>query len=135
MRRIGLLLLALVGCAEESEVALQPHVPQQPPVPVVADAYPIHQAREIQTRPPLERPRSISLGEVGNEPLPGGVMRDTPMMPPEQMGSMGRGLTWQQYITTPTWGAPPRGTYGPPYGFTYSTPQYQPSYPPRYVPY
>ena len=45
----------------------------------MVDGFWLHEAVDEATRPIPERPRSISLGYVGNTPLTGGVMRDTPM--------------------------------------------------------
>ena len=70
--------LGMLGCAESSEGELPPvqtAVDLRPPT----DAFWLHEAVDEATRPIPARPRSISLGYVGNTPLTGGVMRDTPM--------------------------------------------------------
>ena len=52
---------------------------EQDPVPPV-DTFWLQQAVAESTRPPPRPVRSISLGYIGDAPLTGGVMRDTPMM-------------------------------------------------------
>ena len=75
---IAALALGLFGCAESQ-------LDELPPVQATLDLRPPtdgfwrREAADEATRPIPERPRSISLGYVGNTPLTGGVMRDTPM--------------------------------------------------------
>lgn len=81
-----LLLLSASGCVESQlESQLESQFNELPPMqqnatfaPPIDDFW-LHQAIEERTRPPLVRPQSISLGYVGDTPLSGGVMRDTPM--------------------------------------------------------
>lgn len=113
---IACVTASLLGCAEMEEDVAYPRVASSPPsareptpcaaepsagAPVVlADSYPIYEAREEATRP-LPRPRqSLSLGYVGDEPLAGGVTRETYMPPPQPYGY---GLTWQQYVHQRSW--------------------------------
>jgi hypothetical protein len=72
------------GCAESQLEArmfddplpqIQTHAVLVPPV----DTFWFQEAQDEATRPAPARARSISLGYVGNTPLTGGVMRDTPM--------------------------------------------------------
>ena len=108
-----LLSAGLFGCADEEMLRPCAMPERLPPAPAVADSFPVYtvpandSARE-ETNPP--RPRlqhSLSLGFVGNEPLAGGVMRDTPMMPPQQYDGQDpaavQGQTWQQYVRNPSW--------------------------------
>lgn len=60
---------------------IQQHVALTPP----GDTFWLAASREEVTRPPLVRARSISLGYIGDTPLTGGVMRDTPMPTPLPM--------------------------------------------------
>ena len=53
---------------------------EQDPVPPV-DTFWLQQAVAESTRPPPRPVHSISLGYIGDGPLTGGVMRDTPMGP------------------------------------------------------
>jgi hypothetical protein len=86
VRRIVFLLL-LCGCAESrfmvDETALDgvPVVQQreEEPMPPV-DTFWLQQAVAESTRPPPRPVRSISLGYIGDAPLAGGVMRDTPIV-------------------------------------------------------
>ena len=57
--------------------AIQSRAELLPPV----DTFWAQEAADIATRPDPPRARSISLGYVGDAPLTGGVMRDTPMAP------------------------------------------------------
>ena len=50
---------------------------EDPAQPV--DTFWLQQAVEESTRPPPRPVRSISLGYIGDAPLTGGVMRDTPV--------------------------------------------------------
>jgi hypothetical protein len=61
---------------------IQTHAALVPPV----DTFWVQQTVEEATRPPVEHARSISLGYVGDTPLSGGVMRDTPMETPQYGG-------------------------------------------------
>lgn len=79
--RLVIVSFALLGCVESHFDELPPaqqNVDLLPPI----DAFWLHQAAVESTTPIPERPRSISLGYVGNTPLAGGVMRDTPVMFP-----------------------------------------------------
>jgi hypothetical protein len=78
---IGVAVVATqCACAEPLQLdAVASPAQQNLEMHAVVDAFWMHQAVEEQTRPPLERPRSISLGYVGDTPLTNGVMRDTPM--------------------------------------------------------
>lgn len=72
----GIVLCAcLCGCAETELEAR--HMVVAP-----ADTFWLQESRDEVTRPPLEHARSISLGYIGDGPLSGGVMRDTPMQIP-----------------------------------------------------
>lgn len=51
---------------------------REDPAPPV-DTFWLQQAVEESTRPPPRPVRSISLGYIGDAPLTGGVMRDTPV--------------------------------------------------------
>jgi hypothetical protein len=51
---------------------------REDPAPPV-DTFWLQQAIAESTRPPPRPVRSISLGYIGDAPLTGGVMRDTPM--------------------------------------------------------
>jgi hypothetical protein len=76
----------------------------QPPGPNTEDGFWLAQATSESSRPPLQRPKSISLGYIGDEPLAGGVMRDTPMA---RGGHGGGGYRrWQGYINAPNWRTP-----------------------------
>jgi hypothetical protein len=76
----------------------------QPPGPNTEDAFWLAQSTSEAVRPPLERPKSRSLGYIGDEPLAGGVMRDTPMPP---RGHRGGGYRrWEGYINAPNWRTP-----------------------------
>ena len=85
--RALLLLLLTCGCAE-SRFMVDPAfdgIPQEEsravdPAPAI-DSFWLQQAVSEANKPPLQRPRSISLGYIGDGPLTGGVMRDTPMAP------------------------------------------------------
>ena len=55
---------------------------QQDPAPPV-DTFWLQQAIAESRKPPPRPVRSVSLGYVGDTPLTGGVMRDTPMGPPQ----------------------------------------------------
>lgn len=78
MRWLVALGFALLGCAE-SRLEELPPVQQSADLLPPVDAFWLRQAVDEATKPPLEHPRSISLGYVGDTPLTGGVMRDTPM--------------------------------------------------------
>ena len=52
-------------------------------------------------RPEPDRPRSISLGYVGQGKLAGGVGRDD-LVEPRRAAPYGP-MTWQEYVTAPTW--------------------------------
>ena len=120
MRRALLLLVGstLVGCApaeEElavaspasaraNEVCVTPLPDTVPPAPAVADSFWTRAQEEEAARPPPRLARSISLGYAGDEPLAGGVMRDTRMETP---AATGPGMTWQQWMRQPSW-PPPR---------------------------
>jgi len=126
MRLAGAALACMlsVGCADAEIVQAQAPRPLHdtlPPAPAVADAFSIYEQQEEMTRPPPRIRHSISLGNVGDEPLSGSVMRDTPIDPST---SSGYGQTWQQYIQNPSW--PP--SYRPPYAVMspYSTYPYNP---------
>jgi len=76
------------GCAEsrfmDDPVAFDgiPREEQQRETPAPAiDSFWLQEAVAEQTRPPPRPVRSISLGYIGDAPLTGGVMRDTPMDP------------------------------------------------------
>ncbi len=75
-----LLLLSVCGCVESQRDELPPVEQNAAFAPPIDDFW-LHQEIEERTRPPLVRPQSISLGYVGDTPLSGGVMRDTPMPP------------------------------------------------------
>jgi len=87
MRGVCLLLFGLCGCAEAPlEAAFaEPFRPESPPIQQSAELAPpgdsfwLAEAVTEARKPPPARARSISLGYVGNAPLVGGVMRDTPM--------------------------------------------------------
>jgi hypothetical protein len=94
MRRsilLGIAALLLPGCGELlDEEAAAPQTPaahraeyvQAAPLPDDDDlAFPAAHAYAQATSPPPSRPRSKSLGFIGDAPLAGGVMRDTPMPP------------------------------------------------------
>lgn len=96
----------------------------------VGDSFWVNQGLARAGEPPPHAVRSLSLGYVGNEPLPGGVMRDTPM---EQPGAIGPGQSWQRYVRSGGWPAasphpfhvPDYAVAGPgyvPYGVPYSGP-------------
>ncbi len=79
---VVVLAVSACGCVEsqldERSYAWPPvqgHVGFTPPV----DDFWLHQAIEERTRPPLVQAQSVSLGYIGDTPLSGGVMRDTPM--------------------------------------------------------
>lgn len=65
---------SLDGIPQEQQRAEEP----EPPV----DSFWLEEAIDEQTRPRPHRPRSISLGYIGDAPLSGGVMRDTPAPSP-----------------------------------------------------
>ncbi len=72
------ILLGLCVCAcgcVESQLEPAHSVAFTPP----GDTFWLQEAREMATRPPPQRAQSISLGYIGDAPLAGGVMRDTPM--------------------------------------------------------
>lgn len=82
------LLVLICGCAESRfmvddtgldgvPVAQQREQEPMPPV----DTFWLQQAVAQSTEPPPRPVRSISLGYIGDAPLAGGVMRDTPMEP------------------------------------------------------
>jgi hypothetical protein len=78
------------GCAETPlEVAtIEPWREEAPPIQQnaelapPADSFWLTQAITEMHKPAPMRPQSISLGYVGDAPLSGGVMRDTPMATP-----------------------------------------------------
>jgi hypothetical protein len=72
------------------------------PVPSEDDFWMATQWSE-QRRPAPERPRSISLGYIGDGVLPGGITRDDPV-PPSRRSRGGGGQTWQEYVNSPGWG-------------------------------
>ncbi len=135
--RLGAALICtfFLGCAESEEMS-SPQTPcamgdTLPPAVAVADSFPIHERVEEASRPRPRLQRSISLGYVGDQPLSGSVMRDTPM--PQQTWD-GPGQTWQQYIRNPAWG-PSYVPQAPPaqlsaerqcYGGRCTVPQYYP---------
>jgi hypothetical protein len=126
MRRLfwGAVSAWLWGCAGADEAARPLAAPcsyesqeeeqAQAAAPAVADSFWSAEAQDELSRPRPRLRRSISLGYVGDEPLSGGVMRDTPMPPPEAQGG---GLTWQQYIRQRSWPEqrPARPYYDPTY--------------------
>ncbi len=61
---------------------IQTHAALVPPV----DTFWAQEVADRATQPPIEHARSISLGYVGDTPLTGGVMRDTPMEAPQYGG-------------------------------------------------
>lgn len=71
-----------------------------PPAPAIADSFALYEAQSEATSPRPRRPRSISLGYIGDAPLAGGVTRDTVIAPPRNEGP---GVTWQRYIGAPSW--------------------------------
>jgi hypothetical protein len=77
------LLLSVSGCVE-SQLDELPPIQQNATFSPPIDDFWLHQEIEERTRPPLVRAQSISLGYVGDTPLSGGVMRDTPMPPYQQ---------------------------------------------------
>jgi len=85
--RAAIVLLLMCGCAE-SRFMVDPAfdgIPQeqlraQDPAPAI-DSFWLQQAVSEANKPPVQRPRSISLGYIGDGPLTGGVMRDTPIAP------------------------------------------------------
>lgn len=74
LRAIAGLALGLLACTTEAEV--EPRAPPRTPpvescalgVPV-ADSFPAQFARSQEDVAPRERPRSIDLGQIGDEPL------------------------------------------------------------------
>jgi hypothetical protein len=66
---LGVVLLLLPAC-EESQIA-----PRSPGATAVEDRFWQFERAEEAMRPPLLRPRSISLGLAGDAPLANGVMR------------------------------------------------------------
>ena len=85
-----ILFLPLCAC----EVAAEP----MPPItPAVVDSFWLTQAMvEANQPPPPPHARSISLGYVGDTPLSGGMMRDTPLPQPPMRCPL------------PWWGPPPQ---------------------------
>ncbi len=81
--RIGVLLITAVcsvGCVESRFDELPPvqqNVAMQPPI----DTFWLQQEIAAMHEPKPLPGRSISLGYIGDAPLTGGVMRDTPMPP------------------------------------------------------
>jgi len=118
---LACLSLGCLGCAEALE-----------PVHTAADTRPSNQRLPVpsednfweanqwsdQRRPAPERPRSISLGYIGDGVLPGGITRDdpgpphqgssaqgsSPQSPSPQSRRRGGGQTWQEYVNSPNWG-------------------------------
>jgi hypothetical protein len=78
--------VALDGIPEEEQRAETP----APPI----DSFWLQEAVAESTRPPPRPVHSISLGYVGDTPLTGGVMRDTPM--PMQQGPNPTYVDWSQ---------------------------------------
>ena len=75
-----------VGCVELADPRLvdelppvQQNVALQPPI----DSFWLQQSIAAMREPPRLPARSISLGYIGDGPLAGGVMRDTPMPQPQ----------------------------------------------------
>ena len=92
MRAAWLVILGLgCGCAETplEVMVVEPIREEAPPVQQDAELAPpgdsfwLAQAITEMHKPPPLRPRSISLGYVGDAPLSGSVMRDTPMPAPD----------------------------------------------------
>jgi len=88
MRSVWWLILGLgCGCVETplEIAAIEPLREEAPPVQQNAELAPpgdsfwLAQAITEMNKPPPQRARSISLGYVGDAPLGGGVMRDTPL--------------------------------------------------------
>jgi hypothetical protein len=75
--RIVVIVLSITGCVESESIAPVRAID----LPRVNDTFWLEQAvaqRQAEQDPPA-RARSISLGYIGDDPLAGGVMRDTPM--------------------------------------------------------
>jgi hypothetical protein len=71
-----------VGCVESRFDELPPvqqNFAMQPPI----DTFWLQQSIAAMREPPRLPVRSISLGYIGDAPLSGGVMRDTPMPQPQ----------------------------------------------------
>ncbi len=70
-----------VGCVETYDQLppVQQSVSMQPPL----DTFWLQQSIAAMREPPRLPVRSISLGYIGDAPLSGGVMRDTPMPQPQ----------------------------------------------------
>jgi len=79
--RATLILLAACtfGCVESQ---LEPRMQAAPPQPQIVDTFWLQQSIAAMHQPPPAPVRSISLGYIGDTPLTGGVMRDTPMPTP-----------------------------------------------------
>jgi hypothetical protein len=96
------LTFLVCGCVETpaaTDARAEAHALDQPTRVATDDFWLDEQIAAFQERPPT-RPRSISLGYVGDSPLSGGVMRDTPMDDatpanawPQRYGDAPRGYT------------------------------------------
>lgn len=99
----ALFALAATGCGAAIE---PPRDASDRVVPVVDRVKPHdtfwaeHEAAQARRTEP-ERPRSISLGYVGQGKLAGGVGRDD-LVVPRHPGAHGA-MTWQEYVNAPTW--------------------------------
>jgi len=86
--RALLLIVAMgsVGCVESLDELppVQQNVAMQPPDSFFGDTFWLQQSIAAMREPPRLPVRSISLGYIGDTPLSGGVMRDTPMQPAQQ---------------------------------------------------
>lgn len=73
--------VASVGCVETYDELppVQQSFAMQPPI----DTFWMQQSIAAMREPPPVPVRSISLGYIGDAPLSGGVMRDTPMPQPQ----------------------------------------------------
>lgn len=86
---------------------------EQDPVPPV-DTFWLQQAVAESTRPPPRPVRSISLGYIGDGPLTGGVMRDTPLVTWSGAGApMGPNPSYVEYTNNAPCSCAARGAPPP----------------------
>jgi hypothetical protein len=78
--RLLILAVCLTGCAESQLAELPPMQQTNAMLPPV-DTFWLQQSVAALHEPPPLPVRSISLGYVGDAPLAGGVMRNTPLAP------------------------------------------------------
>jgi hypothetical protein len=104
-------VVARASQEEEQQQTPVPLVQQNPPAPAVADSFWAYEAWSDRNRPRPWKRRSISLGYIGDQPLSGGVMRDTPM---PSAAVYGNGLSWQQYAQQRSWPSNPTYYYSSP---------------------